>query len=93
MNLLQKTISLLFFLGVPVIVSAQNIYDLDLETSILLAKEQSKKMLILRKRLEKGRIVYNGRLIYDLAAVGDPVCNIKFGMMRRKINSRSLRLP
>jgi outer membrane protein len=60
MNLLQKTISLLFFLGAPVIASAQNIYNLDLETSILLAKEQSNKMLILRQRLE--------RASYDLKA-------------------------
>jgi len=60
MNLFQKSLALLFFLGAGVIASPQNIYNLDLETSISLAKEQSNKMLILRKRLEKAS--------YDLKA-------------------------
>jgi outer membrane protein len=53
MNLLQKSLSIILFLGSQGFVSAQKIYNLDLESSIILAKEQSNRMLILRQRLEK----------------------------------------
>ena len=53
MKLLQKTLFLTFLLGVPILAPAQITYELDLETSIALAKTQSNKILILQKRLER----------------------------------------
>ena len=61
MNLLQKSIFILLLLAIPFISPAQKIYNLDLETSIQLAKLQSTRMLILQKRLEKSN--------YDLKSV------------------------
>lgn len=62
MNLLQKSASS-FLLSVSFLsmVSAQQIYNLDLESSIGLAKEKSKTMLILQQSLKKAS--------YDLKAV------------------------
>jgi outer membrane protein len=60
MNLFQKSISIILFLVLPGFLPAQKIYNLDLETSILLAKEQSNRMLILQQRLR--------RASYDLKA-------------------------
>jgi outer membrane protein TolC len=54
MHLLQKSISvLLLSLSVAPMISAQQIYNLDLESSIELAKEKSKTMLILKQSLQK----------------------------------------
>jgi len=62
MNLLKKS-ALSFLLSVSFLsmVSAQQIYNLDLESSIGLAKEKSKTMLILQQSLKKAS--------YDLKAV------------------------
>ena len=62
MNLLLKTSSTLFFcLAVFQLTFAQQIYNLDLESSITLAKEKSKTMQILQQSLNKAT--------YDLKAV------------------------
>lgn len=62
MNLLQKTTSTLFFLlAISQLTIAQQIYNLDLESSIALAKEKSKTMQILQQSLNKAS--------YDLKAV------------------------
>jgi outer membrane protein len=62
MNVLQKTTSaLLFCFTISSVVTAQQIYNLDLESSIELAKEKSKTMLILQQSLK--------RASYDLKAV------------------------
>ena len=54
MNLLQKTTtSFLLILALTYVASAQQIYNLDLESSIGLAKVKSKTMLILQQSLEK----------------------------------------
>ena len=54
MNLLQKTTSIfLVSLSLSSVVSSQQIYNLDLESSIELAKEKSKIMLILQQSLKK----------------------------------------
>ena len=54
MNLLQKTTTAFFFsFAISSVVSAQQIYNLDLESSIELAKEKSKTMLILQQSLRK----------------------------------------
>jgi len=62
MNLLQKS-ALSFLLSVSILsmVSAQLVYNLDLESSIGLAKEKSRTMLILQQSLKKAS--------YDLKAV------------------------
>ena len=61
MNILQKTTSaLLFCFALSPIVTSQQIYNLDLESSIELAKEKSKTMLILQQSLKKAS--------YDLKA-------------------------
>lgn len=61
MNLLQKTTTAFFFSFVLVsLVSAQQIYNLDLESSIELAKEKSRTMLILQQSMKKAS--------YDLKA-------------------------
>ena len=61
MHLLQKSISvLLLSISVTQLISAQQIYNLDLESSIGLAKEKSKTMLILEQSLKKAS--------YDLKA-------------------------
>ncbi len=62
MNLLQKTISvLLLSVSIIPIISAQQIYNLDLESSIELAKVKSKTMLILEQSMKKAS--------FDLKAV------------------------
>ncbi len=54
MHLLQKSVSvLLLSLSIVPLISAQQIYNLDLESSIELAKEKSKTMLILQQSLQK----------------------------------------
>src|SRR5450759_2851582 len=54
MNILQKTTSALFLcFSLSPIVIAQQIYNLDLESSIELAKVKSKTMLILQQSLKK----------------------------------------
>ena len=61
MNLLLKSTSaFLLSLAISTAVSAQQIYNLDLESSIQLAKEKSKTMLILQQNLKKAS--------YDLKA-------------------------
>lgn len=53
MNLLKKTTSIILLsIALSFVVSAQQIYNLDLESSIKLAKEKSKTMLILVQKLE-----------------------------------------
>jgi len=62
MNLLQKSISvLLLSVSITPIISAQQIYNLDLESSIELAKVKSKTMLILEQSMKKAS--------FDLKAV------------------------
>jgi outer membrane protein TolC len=54
MHFLQKSILvLLISISVTAFISAQQIYNLDLESSIVLAKEKSKTMLILQQSLKK----------------------------------------
>lgn len=61
MNLLQKTTTAFFLsFAISSVVQAQQIYNLDLESSIELAKEKSKTMLILQQSLKKAS--------YDLKA-------------------------
>jgi outer membrane protein TolC len=62
MNLLQKTTKAFFLsFAISSFISAQKIYDLDLESSIELAKEKSRTILILQQRLKQAS--------YDLKAV------------------------
>jgi outer membrane protein TolC len=62
MNFLQKSISILLFsFFTATVIWAQQIYNLDLESSIELAKERSKTMLILQQSLKKAS--------FDLKAV------------------------
>jgi outer membrane protein len=62
MHPIQKSFSvLLLSISLTSIVSAQQIYNLDLESSITLAREKSKTMLILQQSLKKAS--------YDLKAV------------------------
>ena len=61
MNLLHKSATTFFLsFALSSVVSAQQIYNLDLESSIELAKEKSKTMLILQQSLKKAS--------YDLKA-------------------------
>src|SRR5665648_1020921 len=61
MNLLQKSFSILLLpVFLPTAALAQQIYNLDLESSIELAKEKSKTMLILQQNFKKAS--------YDLKA-------------------------
>ena len=60
MNNLHKSILLVLMLAITGFASAQKIYNLDLESSILLAKTQSNTMLILQQSLLKAS--------YDLRA-------------------------
>ena len=46
MNLLLKVIPLILLPGATVFVSAQTIHNIDLETSIMFAKEQSNKLKV-----------------------------------------------
>lgn len=59
MNILHRT-TCLFFLFCSVINNAQQVYNLDLESSIQLAREKSRTMLILQQSLKKAS--------YDLKA-------------------------
>jgi outer membrane protein len=52
MNFIRKTLALLLTLALPAIVTAQQVYHLDLESSVKLAKEKSKTMQILMQRTE-----------------------------------------
>lgn len=52
MTLIGKTSTFLLLLALPAIIAAQQTYHLDLESSINLAKEKSKTMLILKQRTE-----------------------------------------
>lgn len=61
MHYLLRSVSIVFFFLFPTyFVSAQQIYNLDLQTSIDLAKEKSKTMLVLQQSLKKAS--------YDLKA-------------------------
>jgi outer membrane protein len=61
MTLLQKsTTAFILFFVISTVISAQQIYNLDLESSIELAKEKSKTMLILQQNMKKAS--------YDLKA-------------------------
>jgi outer membrane protein len=60
MNFIKKTSALLLASAFSAIISAQQIYNLDLESSISLAKEKSKTMLTLKQSLQKAA--------YDLKA-------------------------
>jgi len=53
MNLLKKSLAIVLFTSTAANLPAQKIYNLDLETSINIAKAQSTRMLILRQRLER----------------------------------------
>ena len=53
MNILQKAISISIFLFLSSLVQGQQIYYLDLESSIQLAREKSKTMQILQQSLKK----------------------------------------
>jgi len=61
MNLLKKISTIILVLLLNQYAGAQKIYDLDLESSILLAKAQSNRMMILQQRLK--------RASYDLKSV------------------------
>jgi outer membrane protein len=60
MNYLLKSIPLLFIVASSFTAGAQNVYNLDLESSILLAKSRNNRMLILQESLN--------RAAYDLKA-------------------------
>ena len=61
MNFLHKSASILLFVLLPMVIHAQKIYNLDLESSIELAKEKSKTMLILQENMKQAS--------FDLKAV------------------------
>jgi outer membrane protein len=60
MNIFQRISCVIFFLASSFFTNAQQIYNLDLESSIQLAKEKSRTMLILQQSLKKAT--------YDLKA-------------------------
>lgn len=60
MNILKKTVSISLFLALTFLVQGQQIYNLDLESSISLAREKSKTMQILQQSMIKAS--------YDLKA-------------------------
>jgi outer membrane protein len=60
MNILNRTTTISIFLAFSFLINAQQIYNLDLESSIKLAREKSKTMLILQQSLKKAS--------YDLKA-------------------------
>jgi len=60
MNILQKTTSISIFFALSSLINGQQIYNLDLESSIELAREKSRTMQILQQSLKKAS--------YDLKA-------------------------
>jgi hypothetical protein len=60
MNILHKIVPIVFLLAPALSANAQQVYNLDLESSIQLAKEKSRTMQILQQSLKKAS--------YDLKA-------------------------